>query len=83
MIFTHVGYGMVMNGKYPLLCGNVTSIPWPSPSCKSAKRIPAPSIVRGRIVEWMGAADVPYDFFSIKLTSMFYRAYRLRLNVGG
>jgi len=73
----------VMNGKYPLLCGNVTSIPWPSPSYKSAKRISAPSIVRGRIVEWMGAPDVPYDIFSITLMSMFSRAYRLRLNVGG
>jgi len=74
---------MVINGKYPLLYGNVTSIPWPSPSYKSAKRIPALSIIRGRIIEWMGVVDVPYDFFSIKLISMFYRAYRLRLNVGG
>ena len=59
MIFTHVGYGMVINGKYPLLCGKVTSIPWPSPPFKSARRISAPFIVSGRIVEWMGALDIP------------------------
>ena len=73
----------MINGKYLLLCGNVTIIPSPSLSFKSARRISAPSIISGRIVEETEALDAPADIFSIKLIYMSYLAYQLcLLNLG-
>jgi len=40
-----------MNGNIPDLCGTVTKVPSPSPFFKAVRRISAPWIVSGRIVE--------------------------------